>query len=434
MTTVEKSSHACLQSPPAHVSKEEEDNHSVYDSDDGQPRDSPLLKPMRPNLEPLPSPPPAVSQVSPDSSPGRKASNRSKVRVSQGDAVLVSFMSGGKHPEIAFGAGMEPLPSDDDATEGWVEDTAEIVVRKGKRSPSVTAELTALAAGALAHAACHAQGQPAVGGKQSRTSPSGDSVVGASPQVDGEDAMNGIINSRIPSVSTNPRYTSSMSRARASSDTPIKVEASPTTVASGLPPIQAVSPQSGPNGIGTAPITLPGLRDQLGDLNQLGEPIPNADSSFSQSPQVRPPPRFTSSLAGQAIPPTPLSPTDYRRELPSPSRSVSSYYAASAYRKPSQSEGGPGYVSNADYSSGNTETPSTDQSGSTPAMGIDRMSIDGITNPQIGAFQCTYLGCTAQPFQTQVGRSSICCINTIWSSTTDMEVVPPEFPRQRSFI
>jgi hypothetical protein len=30
------------------------------------------------------------------------------------------------------------------------------------------------------------------------------------------------------------------------------------------------------------------------------------------------------------------------------------------------------------------------------------MSIDGITNPQIGGFQCTYPGCTAQPFQTQV--------------------------------
>ncbi|PSS18594.1 hypothetical protein M430DRAFT_101450 [Amorphotheca resinae ATCC 22711] len=34
-------------------------------------------------------------------------------------------------------------------------------------------------------------------------------------------------------------------------------------------------------------------------------------------------------------------------------------------------------------------------------MAIDRMSIDGITNPQVGGYQCTYPGCTAQPFQTQ---------------------------------
>jgi hypothetical protein len=37
-------------------------------------------------------------------------------------------------------------------------------------------------------------------------------------------------------------------------------------------------------------------------------------------------------------------------------------------------------------------------------MAIDRMSIDGITNPQIGGYQCTYPGCTAQAFQTQVSN------------------------------
>ena len=35
---------------------------------------------------------------------------------------------------------------------------------------------------------------------------------------------------------------------------------------------------------------------------------------------------------------------------------------------------------------------------------LNRMSVDGITNPQIGGFICTYPGCTAQPFQTQVSR------------------------------
>ncbi|RDW83168.1 hypothetical protein BP5796_04659 [Coleophoma crateriformis] len=409
MTTVENLSHASLPSPTVHVPKVE-DNNSVYDSDDGQLRDSPLLKPMRPNLEPSPSPPPAVSQVSPDSSPGRKASNRSKVRPSQSDAVLVAFMDGGKHPEIAIGAGMEPLPSDDDSPEGSVK-AIEVIFR---RSP----DLTALAAGALAHVDRHAQDKsvapaPAAaagggggegGGNKTSTIPSGDSRLGASPHLDG-DAMDGVVKPRIPPMSTGSSYAPTMRRAPTSSDTPSKVETSPSNVAGELPPIQALSPQSGPHGIGAVPITLPGLRDQLGDLNQLGEAISSTEPSFSQSPQVRPPPRFSTSLTGQATSPTPLSPTDFRRDLPSPSHNVSSYYAPSNYRKPSQSDGGPGYVSNADYSSSNTETPSTDQSASTPALGIDRMSIDGITNPQIGGFQCTYVGCTAQPFQTQVRRN-----------------------------
>jgi hypothetical protein len=84
--------------------------------------------------------------------------------------------------------------------------------------------------------------------------------------------------------------------------------------------------------------------------------------------------------------------------LPSPGRA-----GQYGWRRPSQVDT-PQY---ADYSSSNTETPSTDHSVSTPAMamGIDRMSIDNMTNPQIGGFQCTYPGCTAQPFQTQVSNT-----------------------------
>lgn len=117
---------------------------------------------------------------------------------------------------------------------------------------------------------------------------------------------------------------------------------------------------------------------------------------FLSRPPARPPPRFPTA-PGHGSPPK--SPNDaYRRELPSPGRF---YFNASSHRRPSQPDG-PQYSSAGDYSSSNTETPSTDQSISTPAtIGIDRMSIDGITNPQIGGFQCTYPGCTAQPFQTQ---------------------------------
>jgi len=92
----------------------------------------------------------------------------------------------------------------------------------------------------------------------------------------------------------------------------------------------------------------------------------------------------------------------------SPSGPLFNQFSTNNSRRLSTSEGRP-YGMTADYSSGsNAETPSTDQSASTPAtMAIDRMSIDGITNPQIGGYQCTYPGCLAAPFQTQV-RTRLC--------------------------
>lgn len=60
------------------------------------------------------------------------------------------------------------------------------------------------------------------------------------------------------------------------------------------------------------------------------------------------------------------------------------------------------YQTMADYSS-STCTPSTASSSGTRIAGsfVDRLPFDTWTNPQIGGFQCTYPGCTAQPFQTQ---------------------------------
>jgi len=51
-----------------------------------------------------------------------------------------------------------------------------------------------------------------------------------------------------------------------------------------------------------------------------------------------------------------------------------------------------------------TGRPDADQSASIPAgmpVGIDQVSIDGVTIPQIGDFLCTYPSCSAQPFQTK---------------------------------
>jgi hypothetical protein len=186
----------------------------------------------------------------------------------------------------------------------------------------------------------------------------------------------------------------------------LKIEAkSPTPILSppsgGLPPLQIDSPRSDGNGQ-----SLPSIRSTLGDINRLPtEPPmhPDKDVSprghsciFPRSPPTAMP-RLHPMPGHHASPP--VSPNDtYPRNLPSPhtlSAGSPYYYSANGYHhRPS-----------AEYSSSATvETPSTDQSGSTPATSTsvaDRMSIDGLTNPQIGVYVCNFAGCNAPPFQTQ---------------------------------
>ncbi|KAH6672630.1 hypothetical protein B0J14DRAFT_564248 [Halenospora varia] len=145
--------------PPASAASSSED---VYDPDNVGLHDSPLLTPMKLNLQPLPSPTPfPLPQTTPESTPrppGRKGSIRSNNGRRQGDAVLVSFMGGGKRPDIARKAGNEPLGSDDEDVEDFVEGTEVTVEKEG-------IDLTTLAADASrAHKAKTAQGsssQPA---------------------------------------------------------------------------------------------------------------------------------------------------------------------------------------------------------------------------------------------------------------------------------
>ena len=99
------------------MASENESSHETYNRYGSEDYvlhgDTPPLRPTKVNLRPSPSPPPAVPlpQISPESSPeppGRERSNRPKKRPSQGDAVLVSFMDGGNHPDIAYKAGNKP--------------------------------------------------------------------------------------------------------------------------------------------------------------------------------------------------------------------------------------------------------------------------------------------------------------------------------------
>ena len=387
MTTVESQ-----QRPPAPT-------EDIYDPDDVGLRNSPPLKPMKVNFRPSPTPPPAVPlpPVSPESSPeppGRKGSNRSKYRPSQGDAVLVSFMDGGKHPNIARQAGDEPLASDNEEIEDSPKGPT-IEVKPAEDKPEeATVEKPGIDYAALAADALRQSDKSAPEPAQ-RVEIKNDAPKLEARATEG-DPMEGV-KQMIPSIST--LYMGGSGPL--APDTSIKHDMK-TSTAGELPPIRQHSPQSGLSNGNSAPITLPSISDQLGDINHLPEPSVAADSAFPNSPPSRPPPRF-SAVPGHGSPPK--SPNDaFRRELPSPGRGNFFFNNANAHRRPSQTDG-PQYASAGDYSSSNTETPSTDNSGATPAtMAIDRMSIDGITNPQIGGFQCNYPGCTAQPFQTQVSN------------------------------
>lgn len=189
-----------------------------------------------------------------------------------------------------------------------------------------------------------------------------------------------------------------------------------------LAPMQDQNPKAEERSSG---MTLPSIQAQLGlnmvDLKQMadgaavkpesGNSIQQHRLSFSsQSPPRLPPVFHTHGSSSAHVSPPPVSPIEsfHRLGAPSPVRPVgsNSYYAGYASR-PSISTDGVQYQSHSTsngYSSSVPDTPGLDSSGFTPAslpIGIDRMSIDNMTNPQIGGFQCDYPGCSAQPFQTQ---------------------------------
>ena len=94
----------------------------AYDFDDGLTRRSPPLERQIVNLRPSPSPdylpPPERSPTPPERqsrSSSFKKKRRPKAQASQGDAVLIGFMGGLNHPDLATRAGEEPLPQSDDS-------------------------------------------------------------------------------------------------------------------------------------------------------------------------------------------------------------------------------------------------------------------------------------------------------------------------------
>ncbi|KAI4603575.1 hypothetical protein KJ359_003391 [Pestalotiopsis sp. 9143b] len=456
--------------------------HDTFASDpsdpDGPFRNSPQLKAYRPRLEPSPSPPPAIPLPKVSSSPtaGRKASNRKKkVQPSQGDAVLVHYLDGGRRPEIAAQAGLAPLDGGycDDGVEGeYDDDDSEDEEGDHSRASSLSGyigspnmsphsrptkasdnmrSLVGLAGGALAALAQHppspgADGAPEAAiiqnekdkGKEQMRSPPEEMI-----QLQEQPLQ-------LQAQATHPSPAVPISRPQGRSDThhpqlqPLQPRdgttkpgpglampitpytpngpdmysprmpssaglrhpggiLSPTTTPSThgeLAPIMA-SPTSETNGHISQP--LPSIRAQVGDLltekHQLDKDIAWRRTSY---PPHSPP--------GMPIIPGIHSPTSpqhpYTHSMPSPGGPLYSPYT------PYQNANGYVPRSSQDYTAalGNhPETPGLLDHGSmSPPMSRDmsrdfrdRMSIDHVTNSQIGNFVCTFSGCNAAPFQTQ---------------------------------
>lgn len=380
-----------------------------YDPDDVLPHDSPQMQAHRPRLQPSPSPPPALS-------PSRKSLHgRRKVEPIQGDAVLVAHLGNGRQPDVAQAAALEPLASDNGSeSESSSPTSPERDMNKSKEP----FDLKILAAGALAFTSPGAPEpsvpvtNPTAGALKIDQSRSGERhrvQHEALPLGPGSRELpirddRPSLGLAAPAVvySAGDKYTSRRSAPSLCQAEVTSPMSPPQSAPSGLPPLLD-SPKS--DGSGHGP--LPSIRSQLGDLQRLADTArsPEHDlgsarhtASYPRSPPTNMPrlPSLAGLPIGHASPP--ISPSEgFRRDHPSPAHPLA---VVSPYYYTSSSSGGHQRQST-DYSSGTAETPSTDQTASTPATSVaDRMSIDGLTNPQAG-YVCTFSGCNAAPFQTQ---------------------------------
>ncbi|EHK21025.1 uncharacterized protein TRIVIDRAFT_83596 [Trichoderma virens Gv29-8] len=347
----------------------------AYDPDEalsGFSPGTPQMKAVHPKLELTESPPPEIPSAQVSFSPppldGFPKSNRPKIRPVSGDAVLVAYLGGGSHPEIAQAASHQALPG---ADEGSFELDDEEDDETPQKSPSrdtnpAKADIIQLQRPDGAATALRAVAADALA---------------AGGHLSGEDKPS------VDQILLSPRPGE-------------------------LPPLQIDSPKyDGVNGL-----SLPSIRTTLGatldDINHhhpTDMPTPNDSRdipgrhtgdarTFSRSPTVGVP-RFSSMSTGSRAS-HPISPSEsYQRSFPSPNSLPASSpdnFASngSMHRSPGE------YSSNS--ASGNTLQPGYTITSPVPIASVaDRMSIDGITNPQVGSYSCTFPGCTAPPFQTQ---------------------------------
>ncbi|KAK8076571.1 hypothetical protein PG994_003843 [Apiospora phragmitis] len=426
----------------------------IYDPNEGLFCNSPPMKALQPKLDLSPSPPPAIPlpRVSLPSNPGRKSSNRRrKVPPSQGDAVLIQYMDGGKRPDIAFEAGSRPLASSigegGEEEEGDGEEEGSYSSSSGSssdneidehtHSPAMSPEsrptippaidLKSLAASALSavQAPAPAPDEPRDGelprqmelvSQETFSSRNGDRPTSLRQQQQPPQPLplrRETISQTPKSVLAPPMspYTSqpapdlyspqqpSSQVLRHPSDAKSPITQLPTPGMHGdLPPIG--SPQSEINGHAS----LPPIRSQLGE--QLSDHPSMTGKEHAMRHNPPPTPSFLNSPpATSRMPPMgnshaspPVSPNyAYSHSMPSPAHSLP-MLSPYAFSPPSTGR----LRSGSEFSSNNGDRPNlSDQQIPTPASSItDRMSIDNMTNPT-GSFVCKFAGCNAAPFQTQ---------------------------------
>ncbi|KAL2257022.1 hypothetical protein VTK26DRAFT_766 [Humicola hyalothermophila] len=403
----------------------------LYDPDEVLPRNSPLLEPYRPTLQPTPSPVPSLSSpVSPPPSPGRRRSKR-RIKARQGDVILISHLDGHRRDTATYAADIYPLTSETDDTDGpdLPEDSGspdqvspgghrngggndpqssskpgQEKTRMERMSPGSPEnedvgafDLKSLAAGALA-----AVTEPHPRASNAGAAPPGseNNVVGgrtqAAPTMSAgrSDSSN---EDHTPATVPSPYSPRSLYSPRDPSATPLSLkmdQKSPSantpssSHSDGLPPLQLNSPRFETNGQ-----TLPSIRTQLGDIQQLAGNGPRTSHhSFPGSPPANIP-RLPSLHGHLASPPVPSA--DLYRDPLSPGRPLAPPALSPGYYIPHAN----GVQRPHDYASSSTATPGSDHSAPTPAASADRMSIDGIT--VTGNYVCKFAGCTAPPFQTQ---------------------------------
>ncbi|PHH84376.1 hypothetical protein CDD83_2033 [Cordyceps sp. RAO-2017] len=358
----------------------------TFDPDEVVPRDSPLMQALRPKLELSPSPTPDIPPA--------------QIRPSSGDAVLVSYLDNGRHPDIARAAGAQALPGVDDDGDGDAGPRpgssntgpcTAVCGPDGSQTPHraiTTPILQNMAADALQAVSAETPSIPPL-----RETPD---ISASTRQLSISDGRS--CKSTTYSSSTHTSRPSVQLKTGAKSPTPAL-----TPACGELPPLQMVSPKSESNGQ-----SLPSIRSTFGDIKHIPSelrtpadtdltPMSGATAAFSRSPSGARP-RLPLMSATHVSPP--ISPSEaYQRSLPSP-HSLPASSPFGFYQT-----NGLGQRPNTEFiGTATAETPSTDQSASTPATSAsvaDRMSIDGLTNPQVGVYVCNFSGCSAPPFQTQ---------------------------------
>ncbi|KAM7205088.1 metallothionein expression activator [Rhypophila sp. PSN 637] len=428
-----------MSTPAPALKLEQVRSDELYDSDDAIPRDSPLLKPIRPKLEPSPTPPPeqpltVSSPPSPSPGKGKKKSNRRRMKkhkVTQADVVLLRNLGG--QEEIARDALRQTLPSDsEDSCSGASEsdyssiggesspesqpaDKIQSGDRSGKvhlgdfeekRAPSEDPggdmgafDLKSLAAGALAFASPKAP--PEIDAGPTPPVTEHDVVKGRPPSI----SVPSPITTRRLEHTQEPRHHAALSPYSPPSIPPSLYsprepsalpQRSPQGLPSGghpegsLPPLQQLnSPRSDVSG----PTRLPPIT-HLGDFydHQKERERLRSQNSFPVSPPSALP-RFPQMQHGHHASP-PISPAEtFRRDPLSPNHSIASA-TSPGFHYPQTN----GLYRPTEYASPQTETPGSDQQGPTPATIADRMSIDGLTH---ATYMCTFPQCNAPAFQTQ---------------------------------